>query len=246
VSTFLPRAKCLRRVARSLRAAWELSSRSPFATPGATFAGTWRRRGEHAAANERMSPMQNPLQITFRGMQPSEAVERRIRSRADELERFHDQIMSCHVTVDAPHRQHQQGNLFSVHLDIRVPQGEIVVNRETGRNHAHEDAYVAIRDAFDAAVRQLEDYARRQRGKIKRHEVVQHGKITKLSPHEGFGFVETSEGLEVYFHRNCVTDGAFDKLNVGDEVRVVIAEGQGEQGPQASTITRVGKHHIVD
>lgn len=114
--------------------------------------------------------MQNPVQITFRGMEPSEAVDRRIRDKVKELDRFHDHIMTCHVTVDAPHRQHQQGNVFAVHIDIRVAHGEIVVNREHGHNHAHEDVYVAIRDAFGAAVRQLEDYARRQRGEVKHHE----------------------------------------------------------------------------
>lgn len=189
--------------------------------------------------------MQRPLQITFRGMEPSEAVERRIREKADELERFQGQIIGCHVTVESPHHHSQQGATFSVRLDVRVPQGEIVVNRDPGRNHAHEDVYVAIRDAFAAAVRQLEDHARQRRGKVKHHEEPEQGTITKIYHYEGYGFMETREGLEVYFHRNSVANGAFPSLAIGDEVRVVVDDSHGERGPQASTLVPTGRHRSV-
>ena len=113
--------------------------------------------------------MQTPIQITFRQMEPSPAVEERIRERAAELERFYDRIVGCHVVVHAPHRRHHQGTLYHVSVDLRVPGAELVVNRESSEQHAHEDIYVAIRDAFDAARRQLEDFARRQRGNVKTH-----------------------------------------------------------------------------
>ena len=114
--------------------------------------------------------MQQPLQITFRGMAHSDAVESRIRLKAAALERFYNHITSCHVTVDAPHQRHHKGNLYAVRIDLQLPDKEIVVGRGRRHDHAHEDVYVAIRDTFDAAVRQLEDYARRRAGKVKRHE----------------------------------------------------------------------------
>lgn len=107
-------------------------------------------------------------QITFHGLEPSDALAGRISARAQELERFAPHVVSCHVSVQAATGRHQQGNLYSVHIHLRVRGGEIAVSRDPGRNHAHEDAYVALRDAFDAATRQLEDYLRRRRGEVKR------------------------------------------------------------------------------
>ena len=114
--------------------------------------------------------MQVPLQITFRNMQPSPAVESRIRERAAKLERFHQRITSCHVVVDAPHRHHHKGKLFAVHVDLTVPGQEILASKGAGANHAHENVHVAIRDAFDAVLRQLDGFARRARGDVKHHE----------------------------------------------------------------------------
>ena len=111
--------------------------------------------------------MQLPLQITFRHVKPSAAVEARIRQEAAKLEKFCEKIMSCRVIVEAPHRHHNQGNLFHVRIDLAVPQEELVVSREHHDERAHEDAYVVIRDAFNALHRQLEDYVRRRRGDVK-------------------------------------------------------------------------------
>ena len=109
--------------------------------------------------------MQIPLQITIRDVEHSEALETHIREKANKLDEFFKHIMSCRVIVDVPHKHHQQGKQFNVRIDIGVPGSEIVVNRD----HA-EDVYVALRDAFDAAKRRLEDYARKVRGDIKKHE----------------------------------------------------------------------------
>jgi len=114
--------------------------------------------------------MQVPLQITFRNMQPSAAVEHRIRERAAKLERFHDRITGCRVVVDAPHRHHYKGRLFAVQVDLTLPGHEILASKGAGVNHAHENAHVAVRDAFDAALRQLAVYVRRLRGDVKHHE----------------------------------------------------------------------------
>lgn len=111
--------------------------------------------------------MQIPLQVIFRGIPPSEAVEARIREKASKLERFSAHIMSCRVALEAEHHHHHQGNLYHVRIDITTPGKEIVISREHHDKQAHEDAYVAIRDAFNAATRQLEDYVRIQRGEVK-------------------------------------------------------------------------------
>lgn len=103
------------------------------------------------------------LQITFRHMGPSPALEARIRQRAEELEQFCQRITSCRVVVECDPRHHRQGKLFSVGIDVTVPGREIVVGRDAGANHAHEDAHVAVRDAFDALRRQLEDHVRERR-----------------------------------------------------------------------------------
>lgn len=109
--------------------------------------------------------MQIPLQITIRDVEHSEALETRIRDKVAKLEEFSKHIISCRVVVEVPHKHHHQGKQFNVRIDIGVPGSEIVVNRD----HA-EDVYVALRDTFDAAKRQLEDYARKIRGDIKAHE----------------------------------------------------------------------------
>lgn len=108
--------------------------------------------------------MQIPLQITVRDMEHSQALEARIRSKAQKLEEFFAHIVSCHVVVEMPHRHHQQGKQFNVRIDIGVPGNTIVLNR-----HQAEDVYVALRDAFDAAKRQLQEYSRVLRGDVKTH-----------------------------------------------------------------------------
>ena len=191
--------------------------------------------------------MQVPLQITFKGIDASEAIEARIREKAGELERFSERITSCRVVVDAPHRSHQKGTHYSVHVDITMPGGgKVVVNRDPGPEGAHEDVYVAIRDAFNAAERQLQDHVRRRGGKVKVHEAPPHGHVAQLFPDEGYGFIAAADGQEIYFHRNSVLNDGFDHLEVGQEVRFAMAEGEGEKGPQASSVTPVGKHHIVE
>jgi ribosomal subunit interface protein len=188
--------------------------------------------------------MEKPLQITFHGLAPSDAIEARIRAKAQSLEKFSSPLMSCHVTVQAPPGHQHKGGSYAVHVDVRVPSGELVISREHGHDHAHEDVYVAVRDAFDAVARQLEDYRRRQRGQVKQHEAPVHGTISKLFRDDGYGFAQLPDGTDVYFHENSVVDAIFANLQVGAEVRLVLAEGEGNKGPQASTVTPIGKHHV--
>lgn len=106
--------------------------------------------------------MQIPLQITFRGLSPMPSVGALINERSTRLERFCDRIIRCHVTVGVPHRRHRNGRRYSVHIDITTPLGSIAVTREPA-DDVTQPLDVAIREAFDAATRQLEEEARRRR-----------------------------------------------------------------------------------
>ena len=187
--------------------------------------------------------MKLPLQITFRNMDHSDFLEKAIREKAEKLDQYFSHIMSCRVVMESRHQHHHQGHLFEVHIDITVPGKEIAVSREAGLNHAHEDAYVAIRDAFNAAQRQLQDYSARIQRQVKTHESMPHGKITNINSYEGFGFIQTDDGREIYFHGNSLLNVDLDDLEVGDSVR--FHEEVGEQGPKASSVTLEGKHHVV-
>ena len=186
--------------------------------------------------------MQRPLEIRFHKMAPSPTIEARIREKAAALERFSERITGCRVVVEQEHRHHRRGNLFRVRVEIDAPGKELAVTRTGPRDHAHEDVQVALRDAFNAAVRQLEDHTRKRGGKVKAHEVSRHGTVRMIDRAGGFGFVDTAEG-EVYFHRNSVVEGGFEMLEPGHEVRLELAERESEAGWQATTVRPTGKHH---
>lgn len=195
-----------------------------------------------ATAHETIA-MKLPLQITFRNMDRSDAVEADVRDKATKLDEFFQHIMRCQVVVEAHHKHHHKGNLYHVRIGITVPGHELVVSREPKDDHSHEDVYLAVRDAFDAAKRQLEDYSRRLRGDVKHRDVAPHGVIAELVPMEDFGRIQASDGRTIYFHRNSVINADFDQLSEGDPVR--FDEEPGEQGPQASTVRLIGKHHLL-
>ena len=113
--------------------------------------------------------MQIPLQITFRNLKRSPAVEAEVRQYAERLDKFYNRITSRRVVIEERHKHHQQGNHFHVSLDVTVPGGELVASREPDEHHRYTDVHVAIRDAFDAMRRQLEDYVRKRDGRVKTH-----------------------------------------------------------------------------
>ncbi len=115
--------------------------------------------------------MKVPVQITFRGVEPSAAVEAKIHEKVERLEACYAGITSCRVVIETPHRHQQRGKLYHVRIDLAVPDAELVVSRDPADQQSHRDVFIAIRDAFHAARRQLEDYARRRRGEVKTHEV---------------------------------------------------------------------------
>lgn len=188
--------------------------------------------------------MDIPLQITFHNIKKSEALEKKIRERVNKLEKFFNHIISCRVVVDIPHKHKIKGNIYSIKVEIHVPNEEIVVSRSNELNKIHKFPAVMIKDAFDAAQRQLEDYARKVRGDVKRHEFPPHGIVNEIYKNKGYGTIKTHDGRIVYFHKNSVVNYDFEKLDVGMEVR--FAEEAGDKGPQASTVRIIGKHHIPD
>ena len=202
-----------------------------------------------------------PTQITFRGLVHDEALEQDVREHVTWLEQFYAGIVRCRVLVEVPHRHRHDGRHFHVRIELTVPGGPaIVVSHEPslhGRlkdvedeaHHkadetetVHRYAGVAIHDAFDAARRRLEDFAREERGTVKAHEVPAHGEVVELSTVDGYGFIQAGE-QRIYFNRASVMDDAFDQLTVGAPVAFV--EEKGEKGPQASSVRVLGKHHYV-
>ncbi len=99
--------------------------------------------------------MTNAFQVVFHNIDQTDAINEAVRKRIDKLERFCDQIITGRVVLDSPHNNHHKGKVYSVGVEIHTPNLEVRVNQDQHDNHAHEDLYVAIRDAFNVAERQL-------------------------------------------------------------------------------------------
>jgi ribosomal subunit interface protein len=179
--------------------------------------------------------MQIPLQISMHGIEHSDALYNAIREKAEKLERYYDRIMSCRVVLELAGHHKRHGKQFTVRLDLKVPGGEIAITREHD-----EDLQIALRDAFDAARRKIEDYARGQRGDVKHHVAELTGKVARIDAVEGFGFIATEDGSEYYFSRDNVVTPPFEHLSVGTVVRFI--EDAGGEGPQAKRVSAHGKH----
>jgi len=202
-----------------------------------------------------------PTQVTFQGIDHSDALEATVHERVAWLEQFRAGIVGCRVRIEVPHRHRRGGQHVDVHLEVTVPGAPPVVVSHHPSLHGplkdveepahrkgsevaaeHRYAHVAIRDAFDTMRRRLQDGVRVQRGATKTHDVPSHGLVEEVSPIDGHGFIKTEDRL-VYFNRASVLDGAFDELAPGTPVAFV--EEKGEKGPQASTVRVLGKHHYV-
>jgi cold shock CspA family protein/ribosome-associated translation inhibitor RaiA len=196
--------------------------------------------------------MQLTPTITFRGLDRSAALEAEIRTRIDKLETYDRSIISCQVLVELAQRHHEAGNRYHVQIDLTVPGDEIIVAHEASLYATDQDlhlakatkqdeadpqrkhAVVAVREAFDIARRQLQDYARRHRGSVKTAARQPRGRVVQLFPVDEYGFIEAEDGHEVYFQKSSVLKGAFKRLTVDSAVSFV--EESGEKGPQASTV----------
>ena len=131
--------------------------------------------------------MDIPVELVFHNMSSTPAVETEIRNRVAKLDRLYEHLIGCRVSVEQLHRRHHTGNLYDVHIDMRVPGDEIVVSREPHRareRFADPDIGVAVRNAFKAAERRLLDYKRKQRGEVKPHDESFAGQVSQLYPAE--------------------------------------------------------------
>ncbi len=190
--------------------------------------------------------------VTFRNMKSPGLAEKWVRDEIPKLAMLYPRIMACRVAVESVDRHHKFGGQFHVRIDLTVPGGEIVIKhapslrahiRQAGKTKtvkqlelktAHKNLRTAINDAFKAAGRRLQDFARRQQGSVKRHEPLPTARVSQLFPRKGYGFMSTQDGREIYFHKNAVLNRGFNKLKTGTKVRFV--EEPGEKGPQASTV----------
>lgn len=176
--------------------------------------------------------MQEPLQITFKDIDHSEAVEARIREKIAKLDDLFDRIISCKVVVEQAQKRQHQGKLHTVSIVMTVPGKELTVSHA----HANENLYLAIQTAMDSLREQLESYHQRISGDVKDHGERLWGKIDRLMENAGYGFLVDSEDNEYYFNLTHLIDTKFYQLHVGDEVRFLPAVGN--EGWQARRVHR--------
>jgi cold shock CspA family protein len=198
---------------------------------------------EHDAGARRFN-MQTPIDIDFQGMEGTEQTRATISKHVAGLEERYGRITAGRVVLKGPGQHHRTGGLYEVNIRLALPNGrEVNVDRTAKMDERHSDLIFAIDDAFKRARRQLQDLTRNLQGQVKTHEAAQPiGTVVRLDGSGEFGLLEDGEGREVYFHRNSVLDGAFNRLSVG--TRVTFAEEAGEKGPQASTVKLLGKHAL--
>lgn len=178
--------------------------------------------------------------ITIRDLPNSPSLEDHIRKKADKLNQFYQRINSCRIVITMPQKHKHNGKLFCVRIDLTVPGKEIVVNRKKD-----EDIYVAVRDAFHAVERQLETYARKQRGDVKTHENSTKGVIARMFHEEGYGFIRGNDGNEYYFSdASIVVPNNFLQLKVDDAVEFIGLPGN--DGLQASRVIREKHNHLIE
>jgi ribosomal subunit interface protein len=184
--------------------------------------------------------MQVGLEIAYRNVDKSDAIEDLIRTKLAKLQKLHNHIISCHISIERPQKSKQSGNPYRVRITTRIPSGhEVVVTRNPKDYDLHDPLDMIVRDAFDVTERQLRRNVKRQQHDVKVHPRQEASAlVAELNEPEGYGFLETVDGRRIYFHQHSVLHDDFKRLKVGDGVNFV--EEMGDQGPQASSV------HLVD
>ncbi len=185
--------------------------------------------------------MQVPLEISYNNVEKTQSIDDLIHQESDHLEKICDYITSCRVAVEKPQEHQQSGNPYRVRIDITLPPGqEIIVDRNLGKDAMHADLDTVVRESFGRAERQLKKLMAKQRDDVKTHPAQEaNGVIQKLFLKEGYGFIQTVEGREVYFHQNSVLNSDFNRLEIGTGVHYF--EEMGEKGAQAGNVQIVDK-----
>ncbi len=186
--------------------------------------------------------MDAPLEIAWHNVDNSEPLEARIRERVEKMHRYFSHINSVHVAVDMPHRSQGGAKAYHVRIEVRVPGDELVVSHDPGATGAHYDPYITVRDAFDAMDRQLEAFSQKIRGDVKTLDGPPQGRVVRKFAE--YGFIEMTDGQEIWFNPAAVVSGSFDELKVGDGVELTVAEGEGAMGPQASMVRPIGRMEL--
>jgi cold shock CspA family protein/ribosome-associated translation inhibitor RaiA len=187
--------------------------------------------------------MQTSPQIEFQNLTPTQEIRDAIGKHIDALEERWGRVTACRVVLKGPGEHHRAGGLYDVHIHLALPDGrEVNVQRTALADDRRTDLNYAVNDAFKRARRQLQDKVRRVQGQVKQHEAPPIATVARLDPSGEFGFLETADGQEVYFHRNSVLDDGYARLQVGS--RVTFAEEMGDKGAQASTVKLLGKHAL--
>ena len=185
--------------------------------------------------------MEVPPEITFRGVEKSDEIETHILKKAAKLDDIHPGIISCRVTVEREQEHQHSGSPYRVRVIVRIPPNkELIGQHEPGEGKIGDRLQTAVTEAFNAVQRQIVKTKEMQQGKVKsapEQELL--GLVVRLFREEGYGFIRSVDGREIYFHKNAVLHGGFERLEIGTGVRYFPSEG--EQGPQASTVQIVDK-----
>jgi len=189
--------------------------------------------------------MQVPPEIAFRGLEPTDSLKDLILEGIEKLEKVYPNLISCRTVVadDTPGRH--SGQTYRVRLELGIPNHTVIVDKSDPDSIEHKDVGQAIREAFSIARKRLLEMKERQRGEENIQELPPHGRITRLLMDDTgvrYGFLESQEGRQIYFHEEALVDVDYDDLEVGDEVRYAAAEG--DEGPQASTVAPLDPHRI--
>jgi ribosome-associated translation inhibitor RaiA/cold shock CspA family protein len=183
--------------------------------------------------------MQRPLQITFRDMETSPALEALIRALATRLETLYPRLIGCRVVVEIPHRGSETAKVpIAIVVEADIPgRGPMVGKDQIDRRQSKQDHTAALNNAFEAVERQLDKLGDLQNGEVSPHDKAgQGGMVVRLFPEQNYGFIELDNSPELYFTRNAVVGGDFDELKVGMMVEVTRATDEGPVGPQASSV----------
>ena len=187
--------------------------------------------------------METPVEIDFQGMDANPSVRDTIAKHVTQLEERFGRITAGRVVLKAPGEHHRTGGLYEIGIRLMLPEGrEVNISHTEQDDERHSDLTFAINSAFKHARRQLQDQVRKLQRQVKHHDGLPIGTVVGLDPLGEFGFIETDDGREIYFHRNSVLGGEFPQLAVNS--RVTYAEEMGEKGPQASTVKLMGKHKL--
>jgi len=186
--------------------------------------------------------METPVEIDFERCEDVALYRARIEDRIAMLESRFGRITACRVTMRGPGGHHKTGGPFEVTIHLELPGGrQVDIDRSPSRDERYGDPMFAINDSFKRARRVLLDNVRHHlQGKVKHHEEQPVATVRMVDHEDDYGFLETADGRDIYFHRNSVLNGGFAHLKPGD--RAAFAEEMGVKGPQASTVRVLGNH----